>query len=129
MIDKKTAFDVLETAVSGGADFAEIFCQTARTNSITLVDGKIEKIGDNVICGVGIRAFLGTQTVYASTCDVSYDGLMKCAKSVSDVISATRTHGSIVLRERIFPNIHRSGRRISACGTEAFRRRKILRGR
>lgn len=106
MIDKKTAFDVLETVVAGGADFAEIFCQTARTNSITLVDGKIEKIADNVICGVGIRAFLGTQTVYASTCDVSYDGLMKCAKSVSDVISATRTHGSIVLRERIFPNVH-----------------------
>ncbi len=106
MIDKKTAYDVLEKVVSGGADFAEIFAQTARTNNIVLVDGKIEKISDNVLCGVGIRAFLGTETVYASTCDVSYDGLLRCAASVAEVISATRKHGSITLRERIFPNIH-----------------------
>lgn len=106
MIDKKTAFDVLEVAISGGADFAEIFCQTSRSNNVTLVDGKIEKIADNVLSGVGIRAFLGTQTVYASTCDISVEGLMKCAKSVSDVISSTRKLGSFVLSERVFPNIH-----------------------
>ena len=106
MIDKKTAFDVLSVAVSGGADFAEIFCETTRTNSIALADSKIEKITDNVISGVGIRAFLGTQTVYASTCDISREGLMKCAKRVAEVFSSASKMGSFVLNERRFPNIH-----------------------
>ena len=106
MIDKKTAFDVLSVAVSGGADFAEIFCETTRTNSIVLADSKIEKITDNVISGVGIRAFLGTQTVYASTCDISREGLLKCAKRVAEVFSAASKMGSFVLNERRFPNIH-----------------------
>ena len=106
MIDKKTAFDVLSVAVSGGADFAEIFCETTRTNSIALADSKIEKITDNVISGVGIRAFLGTQTVYASTCDISREGLLKCAKRVAEVFSSASKVGSFVLNERRFPNIH-----------------------
>ena len=106
MIDKKTAFDVLSVAVSGGADFAEIFCETTRTNSIVLADSKIEKITDNVISGVGIRAFLGTQTVYASTCDISREGLLKCAKRVAEVFSSASKMGSFVLNERCFPNIH-----------------------
>ena len=67
MIDMRIAGEVLAKAVSGGADFAEIYCELTRTNNITLVDKKIDKIQDNVISGVGIRAFYGTQTVYAST--------------------------------------------------------------
>ena len=106
MIDKKTAFDVLSVAVSGGADFAEIFCETTRTNSISLADSKIEKITDNVISGVGIRAFLGTQTVYASTCDISREGLLKCARQVAEVFSSAAGIGSFVLNERCFPNVH-----------------------
>ena len=106
MIDKKTAFDVLSVAVSGGADFAEIFCETTRTNSIVLADSKIEKITDNVISGVGIRAFLGTQTVYASTCDISREGLLRCAAGVADAIGQSKREVSIRLTERIFHNAH-----------------------
>ncbi len=106
MIDKRLAGEVLAKAISGGADFAEIFCELTRNNSITLIDKKIEKIHDNVISGVGIRAFYGTQTVYASTCDLSREGLLACAAKVADVISLDRKISSVNLTERIFRNIH-----------------------
>ena len=106
MIDKRLAGEVLAKAMSGGADFAEIFCELTRNNSITLIDKKIEKIHDNVISGVGIRAFYGTQTVYASTCDLSRVGLLACAAKVADVISLDRKISSVNLTERIFRNIH-----------------------
>ena len=106
MIDKRLAGEVLAKAVSGGADFAEIYCELTRTGNITLVDKKIDKIHDNVVSGVGIRAFYGTQTVYASTCDVSRAGLLACASRVADVISLDRKITSVNLTERIFSNIH-----------------------
>ena len=90
MIDKRIAGEVLLKAVSGGADFAEIFCEITRNNTISLIDKKIDKIVDNVISGVGIRAFYGTQTVYASTCDTSREGLLACAAKVADIISLDR---------------------------------------
>ncbi len=106
MIDRRIAGEVLAKAVSGGADFAEIYCELTRNNSISLIDGKIEKINDNVVSGVGIRAFYGTQTVYASTCDVSREGLLACAAKVADVISLDKKIASVNLTERIFQNIH-----------------------
>lgn len=106
MIDKRLAGEVLLKAVSGGADFAEIYCEITRNNTISLLDKKIDKIQDNVISGVGIRAFYGTQTVYASTCDVSRSGLLACAARVADVISIDKNIVSVNLSERIFPNAH-----------------------
>lgn len=106
MIDKRLAGEVLAKAVSGGADFAEIFCELTRINNVNLVDKKIDKLHDNVVSGVGIRAFYGTQTVYASTCDVSRAGLLACASKVADVISLDKKITSVNLTERIFSNIH-----------------------
>ena len=106
MLNKTTAAEVLVKAMSGGADFAEIFCELTRTQSLSLVDGKIEKITDNVISGVGIRAFKGTQTAYASTCDVTREGLLACAARVADVIAFDKVSVNLSLSERIFPNVH-----------------------
>ena len=106
MIDRKIVGEVLVKAVSGGADFAEIFWELTRSNNITLIDKKIEKIFDNVISGVGIRAFYGTQTVYASTCDITREGLLACAAKVADIISMDKKILSVNLNERIFPNVH-----------------------
>ncbi len=106
MLNKIIAAEVLAKAMSGGADFAEIFCELTRTQSLSLVDSKIEKITDNVISGVGIRAFKGTQTAYASTCDVTRGGLLACAQRVADVIADAKVSVDLRLTERIFPNIH-----------------------
>ena len=97
MIDKKIVGEVLAKAVSGGADFAEIFWELTRTNNITLLNKKIDRIFDNVISGVGIRAFYGTQTVYASTCDISREGLLSCAAKVADIISVDKKIFSVNL--------------------------------
>ena len=106
MINMSTAGDVLAKAMSTGADFAEIFCELTRSGDIQLVGGKIERIGDDVLSGVGIRVFRGTQTVYASTCDVSREGLLRCAQRVADVISETTISVNLSLTESIVTDIH-----------------------
>ena len=106
MISKKIAEEVLGVAVSTGADFAELFGEISRNNNVFMVDGKIERASDNVICGVGIRAFWGTRTVFASTTDISREGLIRCARSVAAAMGECKGVGQIVLRERMIENIH-----------------------
>ena len=125
MIRKSLAEEVLGIAVSSGADFAEIYAENTRHNSVSLVDGKIERLGDNLSSGAGIRAFLGTSTVYASTSDISREGLLKCAASVAAAVGDLKQAGSIRLNERIFPNVHPV--RVIPTDTDAKQRADLLR--
>ena len=86
MIAKSWAEDALACAVSSGADFAELFGELTYNNNVFMLDGKIERATDNILSGVGIRAFLGTRTVFASTTDITYEGLIKCARSVAAAV-------------------------------------------
>ncbi len=106
MISKALAESVLACAMSGGADFAEIYGEITRNNVVSMMDGKIDRANDTLVSGVGIRAFLGTRTVFASTSDLSPEGLMKCARSVAVATGELKHTVSIRLQERIFPNIH-----------------------
>ena len=125
MISKRIAEDVLAVAVSTGADFAELFGETSRNNNIFMVDGRIERASDNVVCGVGIRAFLGTRTVFASTTDLSREGLLRCAASVAAAMGERTGDRQIVLHERMNANIHPA--RIIPSSVDACERAELLR--
>ena len=86
MLSKHLCSEILAVAMSTGADFAELYQEQTRNNSLHLIDGKIDSVGDNVLSGVGVRAFLGTRTVYATTSDISREGLLRCAAGVADAI-------------------------------------------
>ncbi|MBQ8511861.1 MAG: TldD/PmbA family protein [Clostridia bacterium] len=106
MLTKALLEEVLAKAMSTGADFAEVFAENTRSNSIYMVDGKVDSITDNTIAGVGIRAFSGVRCVSASTIDMTREGLLRCAAQVADVIGETPTVLDIHLTGRIFPDIH-----------------------
>ncbi len=106
MLEKKLTEEILGVAMSTGADFAEVYCELTRNGGIRLLDGKIDSVSDNTVSGVGIRAFIGTRTVYGSTSDISREGLLRCAASVAAAMGDGKEERSIRLTERIFPNIH-----------------------
>ena len=106
MISKNLLEDVLGVAMSTGADFAEVYAEKTRNNGIRFLDGKIDTVSDEMVSGVGIRAFIGTRTAYATTTDISRAGLIRCARAVADAIGEGKEAISINLTERIFPNIH-----------------------
>ena len=98
--------EILGIAVSTGADFAEVYWELTRNGNITLLSGKIDAIADNTVSGVGIRAFLGTRTVYGSTSDISREGLIKCARSVAEAMGEGRAEMNIVLKPTAVQDIH-----------------------
>ncbi len=106
MISRILLEDVLAVAMSTGADFAEVYAERTRNNGIRFLNGKIDTASDGVTSGVGIRAFIGTRTVYATTTDISRAGLIRCARAVADALGESNAQVSIHLTERVFPNIH-----------------------
>ncbi len=125
MLDKRLLEEILGIAVSTGADFAEVYAEHTRNLNTSFLDGRTDFIADNTVSGVGIRIFLGTRTVYASTSDISREGLIKCARSVAAALSDTRICENIVLTERVFPNIHPV--RMVPASAEAKLRNELLR--
>lgn len=106
MLSKTFVESALCCAMSGGADFVELYEEETHGNSVFVEDGKIDHITDRVNVGIGIRAFSGTQTVFASTSDLSNEGVLRCARAVASVMGETRKNVCVTLQERIFPNIH-----------------------
>ncbi len=102
----KIVEEILGIAVSGGADFAEVYWELTRNGNITLLGGKIDAIADNTVSGVGIRAFRGTRTVYGSTSDLSREGLIKCARAVAEAMGESGAEMNIVLTPTDVKDIH-----------------------
>ncbi len=106
MFKKELLEEVLFVAMSTGGDFAEVYGEHTHNNSIQLVNGKIDKITDNVLSGVGIRVFLGQRTVYASTTDLTREGLISCARSVADALGEGNITQNIFLTPKTVKDIH-----------------------
>ena len=104
--NKSLIEEILGIAVSTGADFAEVYWELTRNGTITLLSGRIDAIADNTVSGVGIRAFLGTKTVYGSTSDISREGLIKCARSVAEAVGEGSGEMNIVLKPTAVADIH-----------------------
>ncbi len=97
MIKQELLERLLGVALSTGGDFTEVFGEHTISNQIQMIDGRIDRVGDQVLSGVGIRIFKGERTVYASTTDLTESGLMLCARSAADAMGEGNTPISIRL--------------------------------
>ncbi|MBO7310827.1 MAG: TldD/PmbA family protein [Clostridia bacterium] len=124
MIGQAVLEEVLTLAMSSGGDFAEVYAENTKSNTISLVDGKIDRISDNTYSGVGIRVFSGLKTVYATTTDITRAGLLACAKSAAQIMGELRLECSVTLIPTAVTNAHSV--RIHPISTDISRRVDIL---
>lgn len=106
ILEQKVIAELLGIGLSSGADFAEVFAENTLQGRMGLVGGKVEEISDQRISGVGIRLLLGTKSVYASTADTSYEGLVRCAKEAASALGEIGQEKSVVLTRQDYPRIH-----------------------
>ena len=106
MIKQQILEEVMSVAMSTGGDFAEVYAENTKNNTIQLVDGKIDRVTDNTYSGVGIRVFLGEKTVYATTTDLTRNGLLACAASAAEIMGELKKNISVTLRRETVADIH-----------------------
>ena len=106
MISREICQRVLQKAVSTGADYAEIFAENTVNHSISMIANKVESVKDAVVAGAAIRLYKGLRSVMASTVDTSEEGLLRCAESAAEALGQGTAAIDIVLKERLFGDIH-----------------------
>ena len=106
MISRELCSRVLQVAVSTGADYAEIFAEHTTNHAVSMIASRVESINDTVVAGAAVRVYKGLRSVMASTVDTSESGLVACAQKAADALGQGTAQIDIVLRERIFGDIH-----------------------
>jgi TldD protein len=84
---------VLDAALKAGGDYAEIFLDDTRRNSIDYKDGKVESALTGHDYGAGIRVMLGTNVAYGYTCDTSRQALMQVALDAANALQSAKGEG------------------------------------
>ena len=106
MISREICQRVLQKAVSTGADYAEIFAENTVNHSISMIASTVDSIKDTVIAGAAVRVYKGLRSVMASTVDTTEAGLLRCAESAAEALGQSDAPIDIVLKERIFGDVH-----------------------
>lgn len=83
MIDQDVLANVLDTAMSTGGEFAEVFVEDKRSSSAHLDDGRIEELSSGRSRGAGIRVVVGETTGFAHTTDLTPTGLTTAARAAA----------------------------------------------
>ena len=106
MLSKNIVSQVLSKCLITGGDFAEIFEDDSISNSISLVDGKVQDAIGGRAYGIGIRIFKGFKSVYAYTNNNSLDSLLETAYRAALALGEVKEEKSIILNEKKISTIH-----------------------
>lgn len=98
MISKNTAEAVLLSAVSTGAEFAEIFMENNVKNSIGVINGKVERANSGIDYGCGIRIIDKDKVVYVYTNKPERENLIRLAKEGAQAVKGESSIKSLVLK-------------------------------
>ena len=106
MITRDLCQRVLQRAMATGGDYAEIYAENTLNHSINMIANKVDSVQNATVAGAGIRVYKGLRSVMASTVDTSLEGLLRCAKQAADALGEGNAQIDIVLRERLYGDIH-----------------------
>ncbi|WP_027339354.1 TldD/PmbA family protein [Halonatronum saccharophilum] len=80
MLSEKLIREILQVALEGGGDFAEVFYEDSVRNILTLENSNIENVKTGYDLGVGVRVLSGDKVSYAYTDDITKESLLRTAK-------------------------------------------------
>lgn len=83
-MDKKLINQLLETAVSQGGEFAEVFYERKQVNTSAYENDNIDDVYSATVSGVGIRVLHQDELSYGHTNDLTKESLLGLAKKVGE---------------------------------------------
>ncbi len=82
MLSDSIALKLLDTGMSFGADFVELFIEETRETHLGFRNREVENASVGIDYGIGLRALFGQQVLYAHSSDDSEDTLIRLMKNL-----------------------------------------------
>lgn len=97
MLQRQEIVRCLETAMSTGGDFAEIYFEDKDELNIRSADGHIQGVSTVRIHGAGIHVLMGKRSVYVYTSDTSQNALLAAAGQAALLLRRSAAEHTISL--------------------------------
>jgi len=107
LLNQALVKDVLDEALTTGGDFAELFVENNRKESIVMRNGVVEDSISGIDYGCGLRIFDGLNCVYAYTNDTSRESLLKLASEASKALKKEKCAKVLDFEKKEFINNHK----------------------
>lgn len=105
-VDEDMVRRVLSEALAGGADYGEVFFQHAIVHGIALQDGAVNRAGNTVDYGAGVRAVKGDQIGYSFTEALTEQALRQAARTAGSIAEAGAPCQPVGLQIKKTPNYY-----------------------
>ena len=92
---------VIATAMSQGGDYADLFFEHKKSNSLGLEDGKVNRASSNIDFGVGIRVLKGDQTGFAYSETLTPEALHNAALMAANIANSTNSFSPVEVKEKM----------------------------
>jgi len=84
-VDQATVQKVMSALAANGADFADLYFQHSRKNSLSLTDGVVSNANSEIQQGVGLRVVIAGQTGFAFTEDLTLPSMLAAAQTAAAI--------------------------------------------
>ena len=88
-IDHSLCHRLLETALSRGGDFADLYFEHTISNALGLEDGTVNRASGSNRLGVGIRTVKGDQVGYGFTQILTEESMQSAARTASSLVNTS----------------------------------------
>ena len=106
MVTPELIRSVMETALSKGGDYCDLYFQHAIYNEIGLQDDAVNNASSSIGLGLGIRVLKGDQTGYSFSEDLSESAIRKAARTAATIASDGKGIAPEQLIRRDIPNYY-----------------------
>ncbi len=106
MPSKSVYLSILNTALSTGGDYAEIYIEEKISQAVSIENGKVDASTVARTFGAGLRILQGVNSVYGYTNDVTTKGLLALANSLKNSFSGKQILHVETLKTKRVHNLH-----------------------
>lgn len=103
-VDVQLAERLLGVALSGGADYADLFFEYRAASGLVFDEGILKSASRSVSMGLGVRAQKGDATGYAYTEKLDWDAMNHAAKTAASIASSGGAPGPQKIEARVLPS-------------------------
>jgi len=103
-IDAETCRKLLEAALSRSGDYADVFFEYRAASGFSFDEGILKAASRGVSMGVGVRVQKGERTGYAYVEDLSFDAMIRAAKTAAQIADGSGKTTPVALERRDVPH-------------------------